>query len=187
MAQTVQATQTKQGLRRDLVEARAALKSSLIGLPEATLSTPFLDGGWCIRDILCHLCAWEREAVEGTREALSGCPSTPRALSGASPRFGDSDWHEFNAGQVATRASHTLHQILEELDHGFNELLDCLEAIPDGSLFTHSSPWQDALIDPAEFFRVVARHDREHTAQIRDLRAAIQPTHRSFLRLSFRR
>ena len=176
MAQSIPVSQSKQGLRRDLVEARAALKSSLIGLPETTLSTPFLDGGWCIRDILCHLCAWDREAINGAREALSGCPA----------RFADWDWDEFNASQVAVRSGHALSQILAELDHGFNELLDCLDAIPDRTLFSHTSPWEDSLIDPAEFFRVVARHDREHTEQIRVLRAVMQPARRSLLHLGSR-
>jgi hypothetical protein len=171
MAQTETTAQTKQDLRRDLVEARAALKSSLIGLPEDTLSKPFLNGGWCIRDILCHLCAWDREAVNGAREALSGCPA----------RFLDWDWDEFNASQVAMRSGHQLHQILSELDHGFNELLDCLDAIPDRTLFSHTSPWEDSLIDPAEFFRVVAKHDRQHTAQIVQFRKTIQPRRRGLL------
>ena len=112
--------------------------------------------------------------MDGAREALSGCPSVPRALSGSSAHFGDDDWRGFNASQVAFRSGHTLHQILAELDHGFNELLDCLDAIPDRTLFTHSSPWHDSLVDPAEFFRLVAKHDRQHTAQIAKFRLTVE-------------
>ncbi len=147
--------------------ARAELEAAFAGVSEEKLTGPVTDGGWTIKDHLAHIAEWQRRAL-----AL---------LDGKHPADGFqidqetfeqfADVHEINEHLFQRNRDRSLSDVIEDFRQTHQQVINRVEAMSDKDL-------QAELVGKIalRFPRVVdllnynvARHDRSHIEDIREL------------------
>ena len=137
----------------------AELMSAIEGLSETALEEPSLNG-WSVKDHLSHLAQWEElryldtvRIAAGYRSAVDSTPAQDEV---------------FNQMTVEWRRSHSLAQVLWELETARRRVLDAVATLSDEELarvLTDSWPLGARVIEGA------MGHEAEHAGWIRAWRA----------------
>ena len=147
----------KDTLLHDAETAFTELRESLAGLDEERLGRVFL-GTWGTREIVVHISGWHRAMI----------PAFARLGRGESP-FPDGvsydDYDGWNARFVEDKKGVRAAEVLAELDASHRAFVAAAAALPD-------KHFADGETARSLFEGAGAPHYREHTAQIREWRAA---------------
>jgi hypothetical protein len=114
-----------------LDKAWLAFKESFAGLSEAELLEPNVTGTWSVRDILAHVTTWDEEALKYLPLILEG--GKPPRYSVA---YGGID--AFNARMTEAKRGLTLSQVLAQMDHTHQQVIDLVARTPEEQLATET-------------------------------------------------
>jgi uncharacterized damage-inducible protein DinB len=140
-----------------LNQCRQVLMDTLGKIPEDELVSELVEGRWTIKEILCHLTAWELTVVDPLVGFVRAGEFNPEVIE---------DHDAWNAQQTASRAGMDFRQVLEELK-ATRELL-----IGEASRLTEEQ-WDRVLPAPwggqgciANLLSGLAWHENEHLQTI---------------------
>jgi hypothetical protein len=125
-------------------------KELLDQIGEARMDQPDVAGGWSIKDIVAHLTGWRRRTVARLQAAQRGEGEPPPPW----PAQLQTD-DEINAWIYETNRGRSVHEVLDDSDQVFQQLLAAVEGLPDEVLSDPARhlPWLEAeSIKPADFF-----------------------------------
>jgi len=136
---------------------RQMLLDTLENIPEDELVSEKVEGDWTIKEILCHLTAWELTVVNPLIAYVQVNDFLPEMIE---------DHDAWNAEQTARRKEMTIRQVLHELETT-RELL-----VSEASLLTNEQ-WERILPAPwggqgciANLLNGLAWHENEHLQTI---------------------
>jgi hypothetical protein len=109
---------------------RASLDARLVGLDEAAMIRPGVQGEWSVKDLLAHLVFWEGGMVENLK----------RAVRGEVPQYPSGELDDINAQVFAENRQRPLEAVLAESRQSFEALLAQVQGLPE-----------EDLIDPGRF------------------------------------
>jgi hypothetical protein len=144
----------KQALLERIDDVRNRVLNLVEGLDPELVIHP--DSGWCLRDVLAHVTAWQREAVEAGRAHIAGGPELPVRYI---PRFNQDAYEE--SRQLSTE------EIFAAWREVYDDLKDVVRSAPTDRWnveFVNSWGARGTL---AELVRSILSHDAEHVAEIR--------------------
>ena len=147
----------KDTLLHDAETAFTELRDSLAGLDEERLGRVFL-GAWAAREILVHISGWHRAMIPAFARLGQGESPFPEGVS-------YDDYDAWNARFVEDKKGVPTSAVLAELEASHRAFVAAAAALPD----KHFAEGETArsLLEGAG-----APHYREHSAQIREWRAA---------------
>ncbi len=111
---------------------------------------------WKVRDVLAHMADAERGLLGQIRRLLVGQPTIPD----------DFDLNRWNRSAVRKRADQTYSQILADLDRAHQETVTALAAVDVADLDRTGRHPSGKVLTAEGYFRRMADHRREHTADI---------------------
>ena len=117
--------------------AWTALLESFAGLPDARLVERGVVDDWSVKDVLAHVTTWEEEALKYLPLIAQG---------GKPPRYSvqyDS-LDAFNALSTEQKRSHTLTEVLMQLEEKHQELLEYIRGVPE-ALLIRETPFRHRL------------------------------------------
>jgi len=115
---------TRAQVLRRLDKAWGALKDSYAGLSDSQLIKRGVTGAWSVRDILAHVTTWEEEALKYLPLILEG-GKPPRYAA----TYGGID--AFNARMTEEKRGLSLSQVLAQLDHTHQRVIDLIQRTPE--------------------------------------------------------
>jgi uncharacterized damage-inducible protein DinB len=140
-----------------LNQCRKTLLETLDKLPPDELDNVLVEGNWTIKQILCHLTAWELTVLDPLEGYVQVNQFKPEIID---------DHDAWNAEQTAKRQSMTVQQIIDEMQ-ATRELL-----ISEAALLTQDQ-WDRILPAPwggqgciANLLNGLAWHENEHLQTI---------------------
>jgi hypothetical protein len=114
----------REQLLKRMDKAWGTLKESYAGLPDSQLVEPGVTGNWSVKDILAHVTTWEEEALKYLPVILKG---------GRPPKYsilyGGID--AFNSLTVEQKRSHSLADVLSQMDAVHRRLIDYVRSVPE--------------------------------------------------------
>jgi hypothetical protein len=110
---------------------REKLKSLYKGLPEIQLVAAGVEETWSIKDILAHIAAWERVAIDIIQSAKDGEP--PKSY--INTIFKDID--KFNAGVFEKNQILPLAEVINEFEASHDDFVELIESIPEDFIFSN--------------------------------------------------
>jgi hypothetical protein len=116
---------TKSTLLEVIHTERTRLESLLEGLSEAQMIEPGVEAAWSIKDILAHIAAWERLAMDRIHAAQTGEDLRFPLITG--DKFVD----EFNAQIYAKHKDRPLPEVLDEFRNSHQDFLAQIEALDE--------------------------------------------------------
>ena len=99
-------------------------KESHAGLSDSQILEPGVQGRWSVRDILAHVTTWEEEALKYLPLILEG-GKPPRYAA----TYGGID--AFNARMTEEKRGLSLSQVLAQLDHTHQRVIDLIQRTPE--------------------------------------------------------
>jgi hypothetical protein len=111
-----------------LEAARKETLDSINGIPEEKMAIAAFSS-WSVKDVLCHLASWEQFAV----------PDLQRLSRGHIPQLATlrlEEIDDWNAGLMRSRNLFSLPQAMFELEESRRQLIDALNAQPEGLFAT---------------------------------------------------
>jgi hypothetical protein len=128
------------------------------GLSEADMLAPGVEGEWSVKDILCHLSAWEKYLLDRLGYVLSGQhPLYPTMTSW-------DDVHRFNAQVYADNKDRPLTSVIIEFRSLYRGVMTVLESLDDEILtkpYSYDFP-DDTLSLLQLIWANTYEHYREH-------------------------
>jgi hypothetical protein len=152
----------KPGLMAELDQEWAYIERICAGLSETDMLTPGVEGEWSIKDILCHLSAWEKYLLDRLGYVLTGqIPLYPVMTSW-------DDVHRFNAQVYTDNKDRPLSAVIIEFRSLYRGVMTVLEALSDNQL---NQPYSYDFPDDALTLHQLIRantyeHYREHCIAI---------------------
>jgi hypothetical protein len=128
------------------------------GLSEADMLAPGVEGEWSVKDILCHLSAWEKYLLDRLGYVLSGQhPLYPTMTSW-------DDVHRFNAQVYADNKDRPLTSVIIEFRSLYRGVMTVLESLDDEILTKpYSYDFPDDTLSLLQLIRAnTYEHYREH-------------------------
>jgi hypothetical protein len=116
---------TKADLLNVIRTERTRLESLLEGLSEAQMVEPGVEAAWSIKDILAHIAAWERLAMDRIRAAQTGEDLRFPLIAG------DNFVDEFNTQTYVKHKDQPLAEVLEEFQNSHQEFLAQIEVLDE--------------------------------------------------------
>jgi len=114
----------------DVIQSeRARFESLLVGLTEAQMTKPGVEADWSIKDILAHIAAWERLAMDRIYAAQTGADLKYPLIAG------DDFVDQFNAQNYEAHKNQSLSEVQAEFDNAHQEFMAQIEALPEARLF----------------------------------------------------
>jgi hypothetical protein len=101
----------------------------------ARMDRPGINGDWSMKDIVAHLTGWNRWLVARVGAALRGELEPPPPW----PSHLESE-DEINAWIHENYRNFSVQEVLEEMDHGLQQLLALMEGLPDDIRIEHIEP-----------------------------------------------
>ena len=151
-------SERKDSLKRDLQASRDALLAEVARIRERDWAKPTPAEGWSVRDQLAHLAYNQPGQPKVIRSILEG-------KGGTSANF---DLNYYNRRGLEKQKDKTIEQMVADLATGHAETLRVLDKMDEADLDKqgkHASAGETTI---ENIFRTIARHDREHTAYIRE-------------------
>lgn len=145
-------------LLKRLDKAWQAFNDSYVGLSDAALTEPGVEGDWSVKDIIAHVAWWEEEALKHLPVILAG-KKPPRY----SVTYGGID--AFNAQQTELKRHLSLSEVLQRRDDTHNRLVAYLEQAPEEQI-ARETPFRHRLrLDTYSHYPPHARAIREWRTQ----------------------
>jgi len=107
---------------------RARLESLLVGLTETQMIKPGVEVEWSIKDILAHIAAWERLAMDRIYAAQTGTDLKYPLIAG------DDFVDQFNAQNYEAHKNQSLSEVRAEFDNAHQEFMAQIEALSEARL-----------------------------------------------------
>ncbi len=147
-------TTLKTELLSELDTEWAHIERICAGLKEADMVKPGVEGEWSVKDILCHLSAWEKYLLDRLSYTLTG--HTPQY-----PVMRDwDDVHRFNAQVYAENKDRPLNSAIIEFRSLYKGVMTVLEALTNEQL---SQPYTyDFPDDNLTLVRLIRANTFEH-------------------------
>jgi hypothetical protein len=121
--------------KSDLLEVirleREKLVSLFEGLNETQMAEPGVEVAWSIKDILAHIAAWERVAIDIIQPARDGQPLKPYV-----PKVFESI-DNFNAVVFDSHKNKDLTEIIGEFEASHRDFMDLIETLTEAFVFTN--------------------------------------------------
>ncbi len=140
-----------------LNSCRQAMLETLAKIPPGEQANALVEGSWTIKEILCHLTAWELTVLEPLVALVQVDEFNPEIID---------DHDDWNAEQTRKRAALSVQQVVDEMQ-ATRELL-----ISEASLLTEEQ-WERILPAPwggqgciANLLNGLAWHENEHLQTI---------------------
>jgi hypothetical protein len=111
---------------------------------------------WKVQDVVAHVADAEHGLLGQIRRLLAGQPTVPD----------DFDLNRWNRSAVRKRAARTYAQVLEELERGHEATAAALAEVDPGDLDRIGRHPSGKMLNVDGYFRRMADHRREHTADI---------------------
>lgn len=149
---------TRSQLLAELVKEWANIERICAGLSDADMVTPGVEGDWSVKDILCHLSAWEKYLLDRLGYVLTRQrPIYPSMTSW-------DDVHRFNAQVYAENKDRPLNSAIIEFRNLYHGVMTVLEAMDDDQLNQpYSYDFPDDNITLLQLIRAnTYEHYREH-------------------------
>ncbi len=119
---------TKKELLTDIEAEWAHIERVCAKLSEAEMIAPGANGGWSIKDTLCHISAWEKFLLERLGYALTGQkPVTPSMNNW-------DDVHRFNARVYTENKDRPLNSAIIEFRSLYRGVMTVLESMDEEQL-----------------------------------------------------
>lgn len=143
----------KPQLLAELDQEWAHIERICAGLSEADMLKP-VEGEWSVKDILCHLSAWEKYLLDRLGFVLTGQKPLYPVMSSWD------DVHRFNAQVYAENRDRPLNSVIIEFRSLYRGVMTVLEAIEDHQL---TQPYSyDFPDDQLNLLRLVRANTVEH-------------------------
>jgi uncharacterized protein (TIGR03083 family) len=145
-------------LKKELQDARDTLLETMDSIVEGDWAKPTSVEGWTVKDVVAHLAYNQPTQPRLIRNVLDGKGGTPANF----------DLAYFNRRGIEKQQGKDVPQLLAELAAGHAETLKLLDEINESDLDTQGNHASAGNTTLEQIFRTIARHDREHTAHIRE-------------------
>jgi hypothetical protein len=131
-------------------------------LSEAEMTTREVEGEWSVRDILCHLSAWEKYLLDRLGMVMTGQPPQYAVMTSWD------DVHRFNAQVYADNKDRPLTSVVIEFRSLYRGVMTVLEALSDDQLTqSYSYDFPDDGLNLLQLIRAnTCEHYREHRIAI---------------------
>jgi hypothetical protein len=153
---------TKSELLAELDQEWAKIERICANLSSEEMVTPGVEGEWSIKDILCHISAWEKYLLDRLGMVLSGQPPYYPAM------FTWDDVHRFNARVYVENKDRPLTSVVIEFRNLYHGVMTVLEALSDDQLKApYSYDFPDDNLTLVRLIRAnTTDHYREHCAAV---------------------
>ncbi len=131
-------------------------------LSEAEMTAPGVEGEWSVRDILCHLSAWEKYLLDRLGMVMTGQPPQYAVMTSWD------DVHRFNAQVYADSKDRSPTSVVIEFRSLYHGVMTVLEALSDDQLTQpYSYDFPDDGLNLLQLIRAnTCEHYREHRIAI---------------------
>jgi hypothetical protein len=155
-------TSIKPELLAELDQEWANIERICAGLSEAEMVAPGVEGEWSVKDILCHLSAWEKYLLDRLGMVMTGQPPWYPTMTSWD------DVHCFNAQVYADNKDRPLTSVVIEFRNLYRGLMTVLEALSDDQLSQpYSYDFPDDALTLLQLIRAnTIEHYREHCIAI---------------------
>ncbi len=126
---------TKSQLLDAITDGRKKFEERLAQLDEDQMTTPGLESGWSVKDVLAHIQVWEARMISWLEDAQRG--EIPQMLP---PGMTWDDLDQMNEETYLQNRDRPLSEVLTEFHQSFPKVLDIVKIIPE-----------EDLIDPDRF------------------------------------
>jgi hypothetical protein len=131
-------------------------------LSQAEMVAPGVEGEWSIKDILCHISAWEKYLLDRLGMVMTGQPPNYPSMKSWD------DVHRFNAQVYADNKDRPLNSVIIEFRSLYRGVMTVLEALREDQL---TQPYSyDFPDDTLTLLRLIrgntSEHYREHRVAI---------------------
>jgi len=149
---------TKTQLLAELDMEWAHIERICAGLSETDMLTPGVEGEWSVKDILCHLSAWEKYLLDRLGYVLTGQHPLYSIMSSWD------DVHRFNAQVYAENKDRPLNSVIIEFRSLYRGVMTVLESLDDVQLNqAYSYDFPDDRLTLLQLIRAnTFEHYREH-------------------------
>ena len=153
---------TRAELLAELDREWAHIERICSGLSETDMVKPGVEGQWSIKDILCHLSAWEKFLLDRLGMVMTGQPPFYPVLSSWD------DVHRFNAQVYTENKDRPLNSVIIEFRSLYRGVMTVIEALNDEQL---NQPYTYDFSDESlTLFQIIMAntcdHYREHCTAI---------------------
>jgi hypothetical protein len=145
---------TKAELLAEIRREWLLFETLLNGLSEAQMTAPNVEGPWSVKDMLAHLCAWEKVLLDRLGAALS------RGAAQYAPILSEDDVHRFNAQVYAESQGRSLPAVLLEFRSLYTGVLTTVEALGE-SFLTQPMPL-DYPLDNLIAWQIIRANTSDH-------------------------
>jgi hypothetical protein len=151
-------TPIKSELLAELDQEWANVERICFGMSEADMLAPGVEGEWSVKDILCHLSAWEKYLLDRLGYVLTGQHPLYPAMSSWD------DVHRFNAKVYADNKDRPLTSVIIEFRSLYRGVMTVLESLDDEVLNQpYSYDFPDDALTLLQLIRAnTYEHYREH-------------------------
>jgi hypothetical protein len=131
-------------------------------LSEAEMTTLGVEGEWSIKDVLCHLSAWEKYLLDRLGMVMTGQPPQYPVMNSWD------DVHRFNAQVFADSKDRSTASVVMEFRSLYRGVMTVLEAMSDDQLTQpYSYDFPEDNLDLLQLIRAnTYEHYREHRIAI---------------------
>jgi hypothetical protein len=156
----------KSTLLAEIDQEWASIERICAGLRETEMIAPGAEGEWSVKDILCHISAWEKYLLDRLGMVMTG--QTPIYPSMSSW----DDVHRFNAQVYADNKDRPLTSVVMEFRSLYHGVMTVLEALSESQLTQpYSYDFPDDAITLLRLIRGnTCEHYREHRVAIENRR-----------------
>ena len=153
---------TKNELLSELDKEWAHIERICAGLSEADMLRPDAEGEWSVKDILCHLSAWEKYLLDRLGYVLTRQPPRYSVMSTWD------DVHRFNAQVYVENKDRPLNSAIIEFRSLYRGVMTVLESLDDAQLSqSYSYDFPDDGLTLLQLIRAnTFEHYREHCSAI---------------------
>ncbi|MFX0145519.1 MAG: ClbS/DfsB family four-helix bundle protein [Candidatus Hodarchaeota archaeon] len=120
---------TKPQLIEDITVGRKKFEATLSQLDEDQMTTPGLESGWSVKDVLAHIQVWETRMIQWLEDSQRG--EVPQMLP---PGLTWDDLDQMNEETYLQNRDRPLSEILAEFHQSFPKALDTVKSISEEDL-----------------------------------------------------
>ena len=153
---------TRSELLAELDREWAYIERICAGLRESEMLAPGVEGDWSVKDILCHLAAWEKYLLDRLGYVMTGHPPLYPAMNSWD------DVHSFNAQVYSENRDRPLPSAIIEFRSLYRGVMTVLEALNDDQLNQrYTYDFADDSLTLLQLIRAnTCDHYREHCIAI---------------------
>jgi hypothetical protein len=157
------ASSTRSDLLAEIEQEWTSIERLCASLSQADMVRSGVEGEWSVKDILCHISAWEKYLLDRLGMVMTGqAPRYPVMSSW-------DDVHQFNAQVYEENKEHSLNSAILEFRNLFRGVMTILEALRDDQL---NQPYSyDFPDDQLTLLRLIRANTCDH---LREHRLAIE-------------